>query len=160
MGLTNEGMVQNAKASLEKYIQDSLAITEGLKVDYEGKIGEPFDEKEWIAESILDFPIQEHLRSVGDGQKGNRASILVNLNIFVKKDNTRQTNRHYEIRDIIGDYLYIGKDIDLYDFQNSNFTTSLQKLRIREIITDRPIPNDNFWQYNYTVGIDWTQKWE
>jgi hypothetical protein len=155
VALTASGKTQNVKASLEKYLQDSLEITEGLAMDFEGKFGEAFTQDEWVQETIMDLGVPEYLR-----EKAQKYSIMLNLNVFVKKDATRQTNRHYQIRDIIGEYLYVGKDIPMYDFENGNFTTALQQMRVREVITDRPIPGDAHWQYSYTVGVEWIQKWE
>lgn len=159
MILLNEGKIQNVKASIERYIQANLSGTEGLTIDYEGKSGEPFSSDEWVQERILGPTNHRYHRGIGGSRRGQGESIILNLNVFVNRQKTKKTNRHYEIRDLIVKHFYVGKDIDLYDFENGNFTTSIQKMRVREVVTDEPIPDDDFFQWNYTVGIDWMAKW-
>lgn len=156
----SQSKVQNVKASIENYIGDNLVTTEGLKVNFEGLKFETEGLEEWIQEDIMGEVPEFHRQVDEDGNFGQTVSIILNFNIFVNKDKTRKTNRHYEIRDIIYNYFYIGAQINLYDFSQGDFNNALQVMKIREIITDMKIPDDNFYQYTFTVGIDWLQKWE
>lgn len=159
MTLSNQGKFQNVKASIEKYIQDNLVTIEGLTVDFEGFPFEGTDTEEWIEERILGKGTGDFHRQVSSSLMGQTVPVLLNMNVFVNPAKTQKTNRHYEIRDILADYFKIGTQIDLYDFANDNWTSSLQKMEIREIITDRSIPDPNFYMYNFTVSIDWMEKW-
>jgi len=159
MAINANGKIQNVKASLEKYIGDNLVITEGLTMDFEGKPFEGTGLAEWIEERILGSGSRDFHRQVSSLTMGQTTQLLVNFNIFVNPDMTTKTNRHYEIRDIVADYFKIGTQIDLYDFSDSDWTTSLQKMEVREIITDRTIPDPNFSMYSFTVGISWLESW-
>jgi hypothetical protein len=84
---------------------------------------------------------------------------MLNFNIFVNREKTLKTNRHYEIRDLIYEYFKIGTQIDLYDFSSDDFSSSLQKMEVREIVTDMVIRDDRYSAYNFTVAIDWLENW-
>ncbi|NHJ85610.1 MAG: hypothetical protein FK734_09120 [Asgard group archaeon] len=155
-----ESKMQNVKASIEKYIGDNLVTTEGLKVNYEGLQFETDGLAEWVQEDLIGNTSEFHRQVDEQNRYGQTTSILLNFNIFVKKNETKKTNRHYEIRDLISNYFKIGTEINLYDFYNGDFSTVLQVMKIREIVTDRKIPDDNFYQYAYTVSLDWLEKWE
>ena len=159
MALDKHSRSQNVKASLEKYIADNLVTGEGLRVSFEGLSFESATETEWIEETILSFGNRDYHRQVDSTRKGQTTQVMLNFNIFVVPEKTKRTNRHYELRDKVATYFHLDKQIDLYDFEEGEFTTSLQKLEVREIITDSPIPDENFQQYTYTVGIDWLEKW-
>lgn len=158
MTLTAEGKYQNVKASIEKHIHTNLVGTEGLVIDWEGTTFEPANRLEWIQERILGTgEIIQH-RHVG-AEKGRSSHVMLSFNIFVNRELTNKSNRHYEIRDLILKYFNEGDQVNLYDFENGDFTTILQKMTIREIITDQPIPDETYWMYNYSCGIHWIQKW-
>ena len=159
MSLDQSGKIQNVKASLEKYIGDNLVITEGLTMDFEGKPFEGTGMAEWIEERILGSGSRDFHRQVSSSATGQTTQIILNMNIFVNPDKTTKTNRHYEIRDIVADYFKIGTQIALYDFSNNDWATSLQEMEVREIITDRPIPDLDFLMYSFTVGIAWLESW-
>lgn len=159
MTLDATGKFQNVKASVEYFLKTNLVTTSSLNVDFEGL---PFEEEgktEWVQERIM------AITPLAEGRKDQEANhyrvvdVMLSLNTFVKKDRTTYSNRHYQIRDIIAGYLNLGTDVNLYDYANGNFTTSIQKMRVREIVTDSPIPNEDFHQYNYTVSLEWEQKW-
>ena len=164
MSNISESKMQNVKSSIEKYIKDNLVTTEGLKVNFEGLSFETEGLEEWIQEDIIgnvsEFNGQFHRQVDESDRHGQTISIFLNFSIFVNRNKTKKTNRHYEIRDIIANYFYIGTEINLYDFYNGNFSNVLQIMKIRDIETDRKIPDDDFHQYIYTVVIDWLQKWE
>jgi len=159
MALNANGKFQNVKASLEKYIKDNLVTTEGLVVDFEGFPFEGTGRSEWIEERILGPGERDYHRQVSSTTTGQTTEIVLNFNIFVNPDKTTKTNRHYEIRDIVADYFKIGTQIDLYDFSNNDWTTSLQKMEVRDVITDRTIPDPSFLQFTFTVGIAWQESW-
>jgi hypothetical protein len=159
MSLNSQGKIQNVKASLEKYIYNKLVILEGFSVDFEGFPFEGTSSEEWIEERILGKGVGDFHRQVSSSAIGQTVPILLNFNVFVDPNKTKRTNRHYEIRDIIANYFKIGTQIDLYDASNGNWATSLQKMEVEEIATDRPIPDPNFHMYNFTVEISWLEQW-
>jgi len=85
--------------------------------------------------------------------------VLLSCNIFVNPDKTTKTNRHYEIRDLLYNYLAIGKTLNMYDFASGTTASAIQVLKVRDVVTDSPIPNDELFQYNLTVEIAWLEKW-
>jgi len=159
MARSAQGKIQNVKASLERYIKDKLVTTEGFTVDFEGFPFEGTGLAEWIEERILGPGAKDFHRQVSSTTIGQTTQIVLNLNIFVNPSKTRRTNRHYEIRDAVIGYFEIGTQIDLYDFSDNDWTTSLQKMEVNETITDRPIPDPDFHQYNLSVGIAWLECW-
>lgn len=154
----NEGKIQNIKASFEKYIHDNIVMIEGLNVNFEGLPFESEGKVEWIQESMMKGGYDYH-RQVDNENYGKTSVIMINFNIFVNKDKVKKTNRHYEIRDIIAEYFKIGTQVDLYDFSQADFNNSLQKMKLREIVTDQVISDNDFYQYNYTCSFDWLEKW-
>ena len=160
MTLESQGKLQNVKASVEKYINDTLVITHGLTVNYEGIPFEVASREEWVEETILGLGDFEYVRGVDSSHFGQLTTVLLNFNIFVNKEKTLRSNRHYEIRDVVFDYFKVGTTVDMYDFSNSNFVTVIQKLKVREVITDTPIPENNYFRYTLTFGIEWLQKWD
>jgi len=159
-GYTSEGKVENLKTSIERHIRQKLELEEGFTIHYEGLNFEEDSSSEWIQENILSTNLEEQYDH--KDHSGNRRKLVVvalNFNIFVKKTSTTKTNRHYEIRDALGEYYNVGHTINLYDAVSENFSSSIQTMKIKEIITDEVIPSDDIYQYNYTIGIEWLRKW-
>lgn len=156
--LATQGKVQNFKASIEKYIQDNIETKEEIKVAYEGEKSENFQENEWVEEFIVDIGSGEFGRGGGDEGDAVILMPLIQFNIFVNRGNTKKTNRHYEIRDIVAKYFCIGAEIDLYDFENNNFDDSLQKMKVRTVEDDLTIRDPNYYQYTYSVTIEWLER--
>jgi len=154
-----DGMVQNVKASIEKYIANQLVMEEELTIAWEGMQFEPEHMAEWVRERILAFADRDYHRQVSDTEEGQTTMVMLSFNIFVNPEKADKTNRHYEIRDKIAEHFHINKTISLYDFSSDDFTDALQTMKVREIITDQPIPNDEWMQFDYTVGISWLEKW-
>ena len=159
MALLAHAKIQNVKASIEKYIKDNIETGQGISIDWEGSMFEEGDKNEWIQERILSGGNRDYHRSTDVDKEGQTTQIILNFNIFVNRQNTQKTNRHYELRDILFEYFKIGTEIDLYDFSSGNFNTSLQKMMITEIITDQPIPDEAYFQYNFTIGMNWLEQW-
>ena len=159
MTLNINGKIQNVKASIEKYIKDNLVTTSSFVVNFEGLPFEEANRAEWIEETILGLGNRDFHRQVSATTTGQTTQVMLNFNIFVNRELTAKTNRAYEIRDILADYFKIGTQIDLYDFSGDDFTTSLQKMEVNEIITDRAIPDEYYSQYNFSVGINWLEQW-
>jgi len=161
MARNKEGKLQNVKASLEKYVHDNIVCYEDIRVNFEGIIFENDNSPEWVSETILALDDKVYHRGVDVGVDGQTCSVALNFNIFVVKEKTKKTNRHYEIRDVLADYFYIGKLIPMYDFSNDDFENIIQYLKIREVDTDEPILDQRkYWIYNYMVFIDWQEKWD
>lgn len=159
MTLNAQGKLQNVKASLERYIENKLVETEGFTVDFEGRPFEGTGSDEWIEERILGKGVGDFHRQVSSTAMGQTAPVLLNFNVFVNPKKTRRTNRHYEIRDVIAEHFKVGTRIDLYDFSDADWSTSLQKMEVRETVTDRAVPDPNFHMYNFTVSIDWLETY-
>jgi hypothetical protein len=159
MALNSNGMVQNVKASIEKYIHTHLVMTEGFTLSFEGMQFEPASMSEWIQERILSFTEEEYHRQVSNTEEGQTTMVMLSFNVFVNPDKADRTNRHYEIRDRIEEYFNIGDSISLYDFNNDDFANALQTMKIRDVITDTAIPNDSWMQYNYTCLVSFLEKW-
>lgn len=161
MTLQASAKSQNLKASIEKYISDNLAIEEELSIDFEGLPFETSHRNEWVQERIMDTSSNtQYNRHVSSQYKGKTSDVLLSLNVFVNKENAIKTNRHFELRDIVAGYFEIGTMINMYDSSKGNFDIVIQKMKVREIVTDSPIPNnEGYLQYNYTVAIEWLQEW-
>jgi len=159
MALTSQSKFQNFKASLDYYAKTNLVTASSLVVDFEGLPFESTAQSEWVQLRTLGSGDRAFQGNVGVSQKGTRSNVLVSFNIFVVKTDTLKINRHYEIRDLVAKYFGENIKIDLYDFENGNFTTSLQKMVVREIITDQPIPDPDYHQWNFTIGVEWLQVW-
>ncbi len=159
MAIDKHSKIQNVKASLEKYIADNLVTTEGLRVAFEGVPFESATEDEWIEERIESFGNTDFGRQVDTTRMGQTTQVMLSFNIFVNPDKTIKSNRHYELRDKVLNYFTIGTTINMYDFYNNNFSTVVQILKVRDILTDRAIQDDNFWRYEIVIGVDWLEKW-
>ena len=159
MSLDQSGKIQNVKASVEKYIYDRLVTTSGLTIDWEGLPFESSGVSVWVQPRILGTGNRDFHRQVSGSTLGQTTQVLVNFNVFVNPElMAPRTNRHYQVRDKIANYFCIGKQIDLYDV--GDWASSLQKMEVDEIITDRTIPDPDFYQYNYTIGISWLEMWK
>ena len=159
MALNAEGKAQNVKASLERYAHEKLVVDEGLLVHFEGLPFEPEHAEEWVQESILGFVDQRYHRQVDDGVFGQTVSVLLNFNVFVNRETVMRTNRPHELRDVIYDYFTVGTEIPLYDFYNQDFSEVLDVMTVAEVVTDGPVPNEDYQQWTLTLSVDWLQKW-
>ncbi len=189
MTLDANGRAQNIKASIEKYATDNLVTSEGLTLALEGQPFESDDVTEWVQENILGIgggyfgkTIKEDYSFLGteNGEVFTTEDdfwfvvepytsytpvsalivpILLNFNIFVDKTATTRINRHYELRDIVLNYFKVDSTIPLYDFYNNDFEYSIQEMKVRDIITDRVIPDVNYVQYTLTIDLEWTEMW-
>ena len=156
-----EGKIQNVKASIEKYIHDNIVVTDDIKINFEAYPFEISDESEWVNEYFTETRDREYHRNVDVGSVyGQTNPLYLTFMIHVVKEKTKKTNRHYEIRDIIANYFSIGSKINLYDFSNNEFNTVIQTMKVREIDLDEALLDERkFYIYNYTVVIDWLEKW-
>jgi hypothetical protein len=154
MALNDEAKIGNLKRSIDLYCHTNLKTTEGLNVDFEGL---PFNETEvndWIqprifAETGMYYP------GGTSTQYAEQVDVLLNVNIFTKKSGATTSERHYAIRDMVAGHFKIGQDITLYE---ESGTTSLNKLRVREIVNDQSLPETNeLLQYIYAVRMDFTR---
>src|SRR3990167_4545691 len=148
MTLDANASMANIKRSLDKYCNDNLYSTEGLNVSFEGLPFENVAYTEWVQPRILDITTQYH-RQGSSTQYGETASVLFQINIFTKKSGVTIADRHYMIRDIVADYFKIGKDISIANYVSG--TTALDNLRIREVVTDSPLPETST-MYQYVLA--------
>ena len=156
MSIVGTAKITNVKMSLDKYVGDNLGTTENLKVDFEGV---PFDNTantEWIQPRILDFG-STYNRQGSNTEYAESVDIFYNINIFVKKSGVTVSHRHYALRDIVANYFKIGEDIDIKNYAEGG-TTQITNMRVRELVTDSPIPETNeYYQYSLAYNINWTR---
>uniref|UniRef100_A0A6M3IP32 Uncharacterized protein n=1 Tax=viral metagenome TaxID=1070528 RepID=A0A6M3IP32_9ZZZZ len=156
MSIVGTAKVSNVKMSLDKYVNDNTGTSEGLSIDFEGV---PFDNTantEWIQPRILDFG-STYNRQGSSTEYAESVDVFYNINIFVKKSGVTTSHRHYAIRDIVADYFKIGQDIYLRNYAEGG-TTQIAKIRVRDLVTDSPIPETNeYLQYALAYNINWTR---
>jgi hypothetical protein len=157
MALDKEAKVRNIKYSVERYLNDNLGAT--YTFQWEGAPFESSGVTEWIQETVMIPGSGDYHRQVSDTQYGETKQPVINLNIFVNKEKTTYADRHYQIRDVVFEHLTIGSGVTLYDYAGGVTNVASQIMKVREIITDQSIPNDDFFQWNLSVAIDWLQKW-
>lgn len=152
---------RNVKASVEKFLKDNIYTTESIAISYEGM---PFEsgsslQYEWIQPRLLSFVDPSWQPKSAALTRGNKASVLLNINCFVNKENITAANRHYALRDICNKYLYSGCSIPLRDYVGGTTRPFECLMYVRQITTDTPVPNKNFSQWNYTVELEWIKQW-
>lgn len=152
--------MSNIKSSIEKYIHENLVVTEGLVVDFEEVPFESGHQLEWVEERIIGTGDFDFHRQVGGGADlGQTKELLLQFNVYTHRDNTTKVVRHYELRDIVYNYFTIGKEIPIYDYNNDEFNTVLDYLKVYEVDNDTAIPNTEWRQYNITFILLYTESW-
>ena len=160
MAVLASARMANIKASVEKYIYDKVVLIEGIAVDFEEVPFESGDHTEWIQERLMGVSDFDFHRQVGGGADlGQTKELLLSFNCFVQRDNTTKVVRHYELRDLIYNYFTIGKTIPIYDYNDDDFVNVLDYLKVFEIDTDAPLPNNDWRQYNLTLVLQYTERW-
>ena len=155
MALNSLGRKTNIKRSIDKYLHFNLYTNEGINIDFEGLPFNNISLHEWIQARIINFNPTYH-RQGSSMEYGSDVKIFLQLNIFVKKSNLTVSDRHYVIRDIIANYFKIGEDIDIIDYYDS--LDYLCNIRVREIITDSPMPETNtLCHYMLVYGMNYTE---
>jgi len=154
--------LDNVKRSVEKFLKDNLETTESLKIDYEAY---PFESgatsiTEWIQPRLLGFNDPPWQPKASSNTRGNVASVLLNTNCFVNRENITASDRHYVLRDTVNKYLYSGASIPLRDYAGGTTQPWVCRMYVAGIETDTPIPNDDLLQYNFTVRLQWVRQWE
>lgn len=147
--------VANIKMSLDKYIIDSIS---GTSIDIEGVPFATEDANSWIQPRILDVTPIFHRQGESSGSSyAENVNILFNVNCFAKVGSVTTAHMHYILRDKVASYFKIGKDISLVNYADSG-TTSIDTMRVREIITDAPLPETNeLMQYVFAVEMEYTR---
>jgi len=154
LGITSKK--SNIKRSLDKYVYDNLDVDgEGLNIDYEGVPFESTGKAEWIQYRPMFVP-GDFMRQGSSTEYANDSSLLANFNVFVQKSGVTVSDKHYKVRDWVANYFKIGQSIGIYDYV-SGATTATSYMTVREVETDTVVPNDSFYQYNFTVVIGWTE---
>jgi len=140
--------ITNMKRCFDSYVKTNLS---GVSIDFEGL---PFDNlavSEWIQPRIIDGYDN---RSYRDSEVKQSATILYQINVFVKKSGATTTDRVYAIRDMIDTCFKIGKDI----VYTSSSGSTLAIARVRELKNDFPIGDDNeLSQYILAWEIDFNE---
>ncbi len=153
--------LRNIKASIEKFLKDNIETGEGISISYEGM---PFESGststyEWIQPRFLAFVDPSWHPKASSNTRGNMASVLLNINCFVNRENVTAANRHYVLRDTVNKYLYSGASIPLRDYTGGTTQPWTALMEVREIETDTPVPGGDTLQYNYTVRLEWLRQW-
>jgi hypothetical protein len=153
----------NIKASIEKYIYDNLDSTESITIDYEGL---PFESgataiTQWVQPRLLDTIDPTWKPKATATTRGNLANVILNMNIFVKKDWASGATAHYTLRDTIANYFYSGVSIPLRDYVGGTTRPWTTKMVVADVVTDTPIlgPELDLLHYNYSVEIEWIRQW-
>lgn len=157
MALNKDGSVENLKYSIERHLKYHLGST--LTFDWEGARFETSGATEWVQERVMGMGAGTYHRGVGGGLDGQTVPVLLSCNVFVNPNKTTKTNRPYEIRDLLFNKLRTGTTIGFYAFASGSTSTTTQILKVRDVVTDSPVPNDDLLQWNLTVEIDWLEKW-
>ncbi|MFH1623553.1 MAG: hypothetical protein ABID54_00165 [Pseudomonadota bacterium] len=155
-------VLDNVKRSVEKFLRDNLETAESLKISWEGY---PFESGataayEWIQPRLLGFNDPSWQPKASSNTRGNTASVLLNTNCFVNKENITASNRHYVLRDTVNKHLYSGVSIPLRDYVGGTTRPWACLMVVAGITTDTAIPNENWLQYNYTVKLEWLREWK
>ena len=154
MTLHPTGKLENLKASIDKYIYTKLASNDSITVDWQGGSGQNLENvSEWIAPKMLNAR-REYLGMVTNSYDGENVEILLNINIFVKKQEDTNYNRLYELRDNVAKYFQLGQTITLKDMATSGYPYAGTFI-VREIDTDSEVITqdaiaDTVRQYNYS----------
>jgi len=139
--------ITNMKRCFDSYIKTNLS---GVSIDFEGL---PFDNlatSSWIQPRIIDGYDN---RSYRDNEVKQSATILYQINIFVKKSGATTADRVYAIRDNVDSYFKIGKDI-VYS-QSGN---TLAIARVRGLKNDFPMDSEELSQYVLAWEIDFNEQ--
>lgn len=157
MALGTTAQKANIKRSLERYFNDNLGPSgENFKIDMEGLPFETIDKDEWLQPRILDFA-SEYLRQASGTEYGSQVDILFNVNVFVTKSGTSYADRHYRIRDKVVNYFKCGQRIAISDCVSGS-TVTVDYMKVRDLVTDRVVPDENFLQYSLAWEIDYTEQ--
>ena len=151
----NDGAKQaNLKRSLDLYCKATFGVSEGLSVSYEGL---PFDDtafQNWVQPRIVGGT-RKFYRSGSSTEYAQDENILFQVNIFEKKSGATNTLQCYAIRDMVAYHFRPGKDITIYE---ETGTTSVGKVKIRDVANDEPLPETNeLNQYVFAVDMQWTR---
>jgi hypothetical protein len=154
--------LENIKISVEKFLYDNLITTESLFVDWEGV---PFESgaspvTKWIQPRLISFLDPTWKPKATASTRGNVASCILNVNIFVKRDFADSADEHYELRDTVAKYVFSGVSIPLRDYASGTTRPWVTLIDVDDITTDTAIPNPDHWQYNYSVSLSWQREWD
>jgi len=161
MALQPTNTFKNIKASLEQYIYTNLASNDSMVVDWQNSRGVDLEnENEWLSPRILRGG-QFYRGEVTTDNKGNETEIMLNMNIFLRKDSVNNAHRLFELRDQVAQYFEINQVVDLKNYSSPG-APNTEIFIVREIMTDQEIPmivTENrqdstlFYMYNYTPLI-------
>ena len=158
MATHGSSQLSNVKRSFEKWFGTNFGST--YSVDYDGV---PFNfsgKSEWLQPRILVGGQDYFHRHVDATHRGDTLSILVNVNIFVRKGINQPADRLQRIRDVLFEKMAEGTAINIYDYTNDG--ALLTEMRSRDIITDREIISNDPEaprQYNFSVRYNFLRKY-
>jgi hypothetical protein len=150
---------ENIKSSLEKYMYDRFVTIDGLIVHWEGaKDIDTNTVDEWVQPRTL-YGAPEFGGWINNSKRGQLRPILLNINIFVRKDSTNNTHRLTELRDIVANYFNVGQVITLKDYRGTG--ASVDSFIVRDVMTDTNFPTGDqlYWQWVYTPVLYLVQGW-
>jgi len=146
----------NVKRSLESYFHGIFGPSgKDFYVDYEGVPFETKEKREWLQPRVMDFS-GEFLRQGSATQYATNVNMMFNVNILVTKSGTTIADRHYVLRDKVVEHFKIGQTINIRNWTSGTTPLAiLGKMKVRQLITDRPIEDEHFLQYSLTWELDW-----
>ena len=75
---------------------------------------------------------------------------------MVKKSGAALTDRHYVLRDTVGEYFKIGQNIDYVHYVGDD--SILATMRVRDILSDGPLPEtDTLLRYRVTYLVEYLE---
>ncbi len=165
MTLLPSSKFENVKASIEKYISDSLAST--FTIDWQGRESVNIEGSDEYIQPTIIRGKQNYGRQVTGTTKGNDVEFMVNINMFLKKDSVDNAHRLAEIRDTVANYFQEDQTISIYDYADDS--AHLGNAIVRHIITDREIDTSSdfrladaggglYYQWNYTAIVNYVQQ--
>jgi hypothetical protein len=149
--------LSNVKRSFESWFNTTFGGS--FAIDFEGVPFKSTDKSEWLQPRILTGGSIFH-RQVESGYRGDTLFIIVNINIFVRKNSSQKADRIYTIRDTLFDSMHEGTSVDIRDYVNGGAIVAV--LKSREILDDFIVPikeTEDLIQYNFSVEYNYLRKY-
>lgn len=136
---------ENVYASVRKYVKTSLVTGESLVVDLNDATElDVSGSAEWLELRFLERSAPARFpHMTGDAERGEIVELGVELHIYVRKaarvDNGANTWRHWELADLIDQYLHQGTRINVYQLQSGG--TPATVVGAVKVIRTEPLRN-------------------
>lgn len=150
------GSLFNLYSSLNDYINTSLSgTTENFNLHFNGLPFNNVDKSEWIDVCVLDIQ-NKYAGKAGQNSYAEDCNVLVQFNIYVKKNDITSSDRAIEIRDKIVNYFPIKQDINIYNYDDST-SLYLDHFRVRDVIDNKMSEEEDLFEYILSIELDFTK---